>query len=153
MAIWALALFYVTLITFLLWVGPDRIAQAMYDFAQEISHLRFGWAILGGMIGQSAYALLLNRYSRGAAVLVSFPPFIGHTTILTLCGFAYGMKGFLVAACASIVGSAAAFIVLRLLFSRRLKAWSASSEKWQALEAVVVSTASSTPVESLLLIQ
>ncbi len=60
MAVWALAIFYVALITFLLWVGPDRIAQAMYDFAQRISHLQFGWMILAGMIGQFDYALLLK---------------------------------------------------------------------------------------------
>ena len=72
------------------------------------------------------------------AVVISFPPCIGHTTIVTLCGFAYGMKGFYIAAPASLIGSAAAFVVLRFLFSRRLRKWSSSNEKWQALEAVVV---------------
>ncbi|KAJ3475058.1 hypothetical protein NLI96_g12089 [Meripilus lineatus] len=47
------------------------------------------------------------------------------------------MKGFPIAAIGSLVGSALAFTVLRLLFSKRLQKWSASSEKWQALEAVV----------------
>ena len=71
-------------------------------------------------------------------VVISFPPCIGHTTIVTLCGFAYGMKGWFIAAPASLIGSAVAFVVLRFLFSRRLKKWSATNEKWQALEAVVV---------------
>lgn len=71
-------------------------------------------------------------------VLISFPPCIGHTTTVTLCGFAYGMKGFFIAAGGSLVGSATAFAVLRFLFSRRLRKWSSSNEKWQALEAVVV---------------
>ena len=51
MLIWSLALFYVALGTFLVWVGADRLAQAMYDFAQKISHLQFGWLLLAGMIG------------------------------------------------------------------------------------------------------
>lgn len=76
--------------------------------------------------------------STARAVIISFPPCVGHTTTVTLCGFAYGMKGFPIAAIGSLVGSALAFTVLRLLFSKRLQKWSASSEKWQALEAVVV---------------
>lgn len=71
-------------------------------------------------------------------VFVSFPPLIGHTTLITLCGFAYGMPGFFIGATGSIVGSALAFVTLRLLFSKRLNAWSSQNEKWQALEAVVV---------------
>ena len=51
MLIWSLAAFYVALGTFLVMVGADRIAQTMYDFAQQISHLRFGWMILGAMLG------------------------------------------------------------------------------------------------------
>ena len=51
MAMWGLALFYLALGSFLLWVGADRLAQTMYDFAQKISHLRFGWSILGAMLG------------------------------------------------------------------------------------------------------
>lgn len=71
-------------------------------------------------------------------VLVSFPPLVGHTTLTTLCGFAYGMKGFFISAIASVVGSAAAFMALRYLFSERIRQWSAHNEKWQALESVVV---------------
>ena len=73
-------------------------------------------------------------------VAVSFPPLIGHTTITTLCGFAYGMKGFFISAVGSLVGSALVFIALRLLFSHRLKSWASGNEKWQALESVVVCT-------------
>ncbi|KAJ3987197.1 Golgi apparatus membrane protein TVP38 [Lentinula detonsa] len=74
-------------------------------------------------------------------VLVSFPPFIGHTTTVTVCGFAYGWRiGFLIAAAASIIGSATVFCVLRLLFSSRLRQWSAKNAKFMALESVVVSS-------------
>ncbi|KAK7695472.1 hypothetical protein QCA50_000108 [Cerrena zonata] len=118
--IWALILFYIALGTFLIIIGPDRIGQTMYNLAQKISHLRFGWMILGAIL-----------------IVISFPPCIGHTSTLTLCGFAYGMRGFPIAAFGSLIGSAIAFIVLRLLFSKRLRKWSSSNEKWQALESVV----------------
>lgn len=48
------------------------------------------------------------------------------------------MNGFFIAGPASIIGSALAFVVLRLLFSRKLQAWSIENETWQALESVVV---------------
>lgn len=71
--------------------------------------------------------------------LVSFPPMIGHTTLLNLCGFTYGINGFLVAALASLVASAVVFIILRYLFGESLRSWSEKNETWKAVEAVVVS--------------
>jgi len=88
--------------------------------AQRLSHHQLGGLALGGIV-----------------VLVCFPPFIGHTTAVTLCGFAYGMKGFGLAAIGSSIGSALAFVIFRLLFSRRLMHWSSANKKWQALESVV----------------
>ena len=72
------------------------------------------------------------------SVIISFPPAIGHTTTVTLCGFAYGMKGFYLAAFGSVFGAAVAFVVLRWMFSARLRKISSQNEKWQALEAVIV---------------
>jgi len=118
--LWSLILFYISLAAFILVVGLDKIAQTMYDLAQKISHYPFGWLIL--LVG---------------IILISFPPLIGHTTSVTLCGFAYGMKGFPLAAAGSYLGSGLAFIVLRLLFGKRLRKWSAQNDKWQALEAVI----------------
>lgn len=71
--------------------------------------------------------------------IVSIPPMIGHTTVLNLCGFTYGMKGFLVAAPASLVASTIVFIALRYLLSGVLRSWSEKNEMWKALEAVIVS--------------
>ncbi|KAI3612422.1 golgi apparatus membrane protein tvp38 [Moniliophthora roreri] len=105
---------------FVVIVSPSRIAQFLYDQATKLAETPVGWLILGFAI-----------------VIISFPPLIGHTTLVTLCGFAYGMKGFAIASTASVVGSALVFAVLRMLFSARLRAWSAQNEKWQALEAVV----------------
>lgn len=71
-------------------------------------------------------------------VLISFPPMTGHSTLTTLCGFAYGMKGFAITAVASVFGSALAFVILRTTFNARLRSWSSKNEKWQALESVMV---------------
>ena len=49
------------------------------------------------------------------------------------------MKGFPIAACGSLLGSAFTFVVLRALFKNRLRQWSETNEKWRALEMVVVS--------------
>jgi uncharacterized membrane protein YdjX (TVP38/TMEM64 family) len=59
--------------------------------------------------------------------------------MLNLCGFTYGINGFLVAAFASLVASAVVFIVLRYLFGEDLRSWSERNETWNAVEAVVVS--------------
>ncbi|ESK97656.1 golgi apparatus membrane protein tvp38 [Moniliophthora roreri MCA 2997] len=118
--IWLALLFYICIGVFVVIVSPSRIAQFLYDQATKLAETPVGWLILGFAI-----------------VIISFPPLIGHTTLVTLCGFAYGMKGFAIASTASVVGSALVFAVLRMLFSARLRAWSAQNEKWQALEAVV----------------
>jgi len=60
--------------------------------------------------------------------------------MLNLCGFTYGIKGFLVAALASLVASAVVFVVLRYLFGESLRSWSEKNEAWKAVEAVIVSS-------------
>lgn len=120
-------------------LGPDRIGQALYNLAQKISHLQYGWLILLGLLGL-LYSLCTDVQGVLIPFLVaiSFPPCIGHSTVCTLCGFAYGMRGLPLAACGTLLGASLCFIVLRFLFSHRLHEWSASNEKWQALETVVV---------------
>jgi len=117
--IWFLVIFYIALGTALILKGAV-IAQAMYDVAQKLSHMEYGWLIILGFM-----------------ILISFPPMMAHTTTVTLCGFAYGMKGFYLALAGSVLGSATTFVVLRFLFSKRLRKWSATSDKWTALETVV----------------
>ncbi|KAJ8455123.1 hypothetical protein ONZ51_g12627 [Trametes cubensis] len=118
--VWGTVALYASLAATLVIIGPDRIGQTLYNLAQKISHYPFGWLIL--------FATFF---------VVSFPPCVGHTTLITLCGYAYGMKGFPIAAGGTLFGSAFTFIVLRFLFSRRLQKWSQSNEKWQALETVI----------------
>jgi len=81
----------------------------------------FGWLIIGFLIA-----------------CVSTPPLPGHTTLTTLCGYAWGVPdGFYIAAPASVLGSALVFTVLRLGFQKRLQRFSKGNEKWRALEAVI----------------
>ncbi|KAL6309559.1 Golgi apparatus membrane protein TVP38 [Sparassis latifolia] len=118
--IWGTICVWVSLATIFVVIGPDRIGQAFYDLAHKINQLPFGWLIIAGLL-----------------VIESFPPVMGHTTTVTLCGYAYGMKGFYIAAGGSLAGACFAFAVLRLLFRERLRRWSASNQKWIALETVV----------------
>ncbi|KAG6918923.1 Tlg2-vesicle protein [Tephrocybe rancida] len=118
--IWLVILFYISFGAFVVVVTPARIAQYLYDHARMLAEMRFGWLALAG-----------------AMVVISFPPLIGHTTLVTLCGFAYGMQGFFIASSASVIGASVVFLVLRFFFSKRLRRWSEHNEKWQALESVV----------------
>ncbi|KAG1755800.1 Golgi apparatus membrane protein TVP38 [Suillus lakei] len=118
--IWFILFFYACLATFILVFTPARIAQFMYDAAQDIRHLPYGYAIL----------IVVT-------IAVSFPPFIGHITLLNLFGFTYGLQGFYPAAFASLAGSAIVFVTLRIMFNKRLRSWTSTNEKWQALEAVI----------------
>ncbi|KAG2348793.1 Golgi apparatus membrane protein TVP38 [Suillus weaverae] len=118
--IWFIVSFYVCLAAFILVVTPARIAQFMYDVAQDVRHLPYGYTILIVVM-----------------IAASFPPFIGHITLLNLFGFTYGLRGFFPAAFASLAGSAIVFVTLRIMFSKRLHSWTSTNEKWQALETVI----------------
>ena len=52
------------------------------------------------------------------------------------------MKGFYLGLAGSVLGATVSFVVLRFLFSKRLRKWSATNDKWTALETVVVSVCS-----------
>lgn len=75
-------------------------------------------------------------FSRPA--VTSFPPLIGWSSTITLCGFAYGVPGWFIASAGALLGAAMSFVVLRLAFRERIQAWSRQNKKWQALENVVV---------------
>ncbi|KAF8897443.1 Golgi apparatus membrane protein TVP38 [Infundibulicybe gibba] len=114
--IWLVLLFYIALGIAVVVITPTRIAQYLYDHARLLAEMRFGWLALGAAI-----------------VFISFPPLIGHTTLVTLCGFAYGMKGFFIASSGSLVGSALVFVVLRMLFAAN----SASACKGSSIDHLI----------------
>ncbi|KAH9977974.1 Golgi apparatus membrane protein TVP38 [Lactifluus volemus] len=82
-------------------------------------------------------ATIIITPARIAQVFYDLGQKIRHTAMLNLCGFTYGIKGFLVAAPASLVASAVVFIILRYLFGDWLRSWSKKNETWQALETVI----------------
>lgn len=120
--IWFILFFYFSLSAFIILVTPARIAQFMYDVAQDIRHLPYGYTVLIAIM-----------------IVASFPPLIAHTTLLNLFGFTYGLQGFFPAAFGSLAGSTLVFVTLRIMFSKRLRSWTSTNEKWQALETVIQS--------------
>lgn len=127
------------LLAFIIIIGPDVIAQTLYDIARNLAELQFGWLILTGLISKHISQFTLELSLMLSVVITSFPPMIGFTTLATLCGFAYGLKGFAIVGPGAIVGSAIVFVVLRLIFRKRVRRWTSENEKWMALEAVIVS--------------
>ncbi|KZS97757.1 Golgi apparatus membrane protein TVP38 [Sistotremastrum niveocremeum HHB9708] len=118
---WFLIVFHIVLFTALIVFTPARLAQALYDSAQELEHIPYGWLILVGII-----------------VVASFPPLIGFDTTLNVCGFTYGFRrGYLIGAPSAVVAACLVFLVLRWAFKSRVQAWATTNERWQALEAVI----------------
>jgi len=115
-----LGLVYAGMFSLVFYFGPAKIFQTLYDFSRALHDMPGGWLILGGIL-----------------VLSSFPPLVGHSTCLSLCGFAYGLQGFFIAAPAAIIGSALSFVILRKLFKARISKWSRQNKKWTAMEEVV----------------
>jgi len=124
---------------FVIIATPSRIAHSLYDLAENLAATQYGWLICFIASGMHAEHLtLLHMIHYSASVIVSFPPLIGHTTVVTLCGFAFGMKGFWIAAPGALFGAGIVFVLLRFFFDQRLRQWSANHEKWKGLEEVVV---------------
>lgn len=138
LVVWAFITFYISLGTAFFVIGPGTIAQFFYDLAQDLSNLKLGWLILGSVICTAFRPLLITQWLMILTVVTCFPPLTGHTTFVTLCGFAYGMKGFYLAAAASLIGSALVFAVLRSLLAARLRKWTSTNDKWMALDTVIV---------------
>ncbi|KAF7355226.1 hypothetical protein MSAN_01438500 [Mycena sanguinolenta] len=120
MVLWLWILFEICLVIAIVLISPSRVAQFMYDNAEKLARFPFGWLLVGLLI-----------------VLISFPPLHGHTTAVTLCGFAWGLNGFFIAATASLIGAVVVLCTLRYCFKARLRAFSKTNEKWQALETVI----------------
>ena len=126
------------LVALIVIVTPARIAQTLYDLGQRTREHPLGWLLLATLIRLFDLNVSHPLSSFVFTEIVSIPPMIGHTTVLNLCGFTYGMKGFLVAAPASLVASTVVFVVLRYLFSEVLRSRTQKNETWKALEAVIV---------------
>jgi len=118
--IWFLIFFHIALIALFISIHPDKIFQFLFNQAKALRESRYGWLIVGAVI-----------------ILCSIPPLIGFSTMMTVVGFAWGVRGWLIAAPLAILGSTISFIILRYLFSHRVRKWTTSNEKWTAMEDVV----------------
>ena len=124
---------------FVIIATPSRVAHFLYDLAENLAATRYGWLIFFIASGVHAERLiLLHVVHYSVSVIVSFPPLIGHTTVVTLCGFAFGVKGFWIAAPGALFGAAFVFVLLRFFFDQKLRQWSANHKKWKGLVEVVV---------------
>jgi uncharacterized membrane protein YdjX (TVP38/TMEM64 family) len=68
---------------------------------------------------------------------VSFPPMIGYSTCVTIAGFVYGMKGWLIIASATVVGSTASFIVSRTVLRKYVSRLAERNKRFAALSLVL----------------
>ena len=68
---------------------------------------------------------------------VAFPPMIGYSTCITVAGFVFGMKGWLIVATANVAGSACAFIVSRSLLKNFVSRLTEKDKRFAALSLVL----------------
>ena len=58
MMLWATLCLYIALGTTFFVIGPDRIGQTMYNFAQRISHYQYGALILTALFCECHSSIL-----------------------------------------------------------------------------------------------
>jgi uncharacterized membrane protein YdjX (TVP38/TMEM64 family) len=117
---WVLCAIQLAFIALLFIYTPERIFQYIYDLSQRLREQSYGWVVV-------AVAIALS----------SIPPIVGHGTSMMLCGFAYGVQGFIIAAPAAIVGASLGFVIYRYILTEQVKQWTANSNKWKAFESVI----------------
>ncbi|KAF1828614.1 hypothetical protein BDW02DRAFT_537870 [Decorospora gaudefroyi] len=98
-------------------VYNERIFGALRPAAQKWRDVTAGWLLLWGLI-----------------FLVSFPPLIGYSSLLTIAGFVYGFpNGWFIAATATVAGSTASFLLSRTLLKSMVHRLIANDTRFAAL--------------------
>ncbi|KAF2467561.1 uncharacterized protein BDR25DRAFT_344912 [Lindgomyces ingoldianus] len=98
-------------------VYNERIFHSLLPFAAKWRDIRAGWLILWALI-----------------FVVSFPPLIGYSSLLTIAGFVYGFpNGWFIAASATVVGSTASFILSRSILKNMVHRLIANDKRFAAL--------------------
>lgn len=69
--------------------------------------------------------------------IVSFPPLFGYSTLVTIAGFVYGMKGWLIIASATVIGSTCALVVSRTFLIDFVSQMTAKNKQFAALSLVL----------------
>ncbi|EMD94220.1 hypothetical protein COCC4DRAFT_30908 [Bipolaris maydis ATCC 48331] len=98
-------------------VFGERIFGALLPMAKKWRDVTAGWLILWALI-----------------FVVSFPPLIGYSSLLTIAGFVYGFpNGWFIAATASVAGSTASFLLSRTLLKSMVHRLVANDTRFAAL--------------------
>lgn len=101
-------------------VYNERIFAWLSPAAKRWRELPAGWLILFFM-----------------TFFVSFPPMIGYSTCVTIAGFVFGMKGWLIMAPATIIGSTVSFIVSRTVLKGFVSKMTEKNKQFAALSLVL----------------
>ncbi|KAF2278134.1 uncharacterized protein EI97DRAFT_431394 [Westerdykella ornata] len=95
----------------------EAIFRAILPYTKKWRDLPAGWLILWVLI-----------------FVVSFPPLLGYSTLLTICGFVFGFpNGWFIAASASVVGSTVSFILSRSVLKNMVHRLVAHDTRFAAL--------------------
>lgn len=112
-----LGILIVLVLGILFLVYNERIFGMLAPFAKKWRDITGGWLILWALI-----------------FVVSFPPLIGYSLLLTIAGFVYGFpNGWFIAASATIVGSTVSFILSRSLLKSMVHRLIANDKRFAAL--------------------
>ncbi|TKA72200.1 hypothetical protein B0A55_06961 [Friedmanniomyces simplex] len=98
----------------------ERIFAWLAPAAKRWRDLRGGWLILWFM-----------------TFFVSFPPMIGYSSCVTIAGFVFGMKGWLIVSTASVLGSGAAFVASRSVLKGFVGKMTERNKRFAALSLVL----------------
>ncbi|KAI8940364.1 hypothetical protein NX059_004057 [Plenodomus lindquistii] len=98
-------------------VYNEQIFAKLLPWAKKWRDVPGGWLILWAGI-----------------FVVSFPPLIGYSSLLTICGFVYGFpNGWFIAATATICGSTASFLLSRSILKSLVHRLIANDTRFAAL--------------------
>ena len=98
-------------------VYNEKIFGSLLPVAKKWRDIPAGWLILWVLI-----------------FVVSFPPLIGYSSLLTIAGFVYGFpNGWFIAATATVAGSTASFILSRSLLKNLVHRLVANDKRFAAL--------------------
>ena len=50
--LWGILVFDLAILALLVAIGPSKVTQTFYDFAQKLASFRLGWLILGTVLGE-----------------------------------------------------------------------------------------------------
>lgn len=108
-------------LTIIILIYNERIFAWLAPIAQKWRDMPGGWLILWGLI-----------------FLVSFPPLIGYSTLLSLSGFVYDFPGgWPIVASATLVGSAVGFVVSRYIIQGYVHRLMENDKRFAALALTI----------------